>query len=85
MFYLPRLIVSRLGYSSPCFWDFLPRFSRFALGFGQGHYKRLKAYFKHLLSSYNALATVIGTKMQKRVRQRVCLHGAHVLMGKIEK
>ena len=87
MFYLPGLIASRLEHSSPCSLDFLPRFSRFAksLGFGQGNYKRLKDYFEHLLSSYNDLATGIGTKMQKRVRQRVCLYGAHALMGKIEK
>jgi hypothetical protein len=59
--------------------DFLPRLSGFAksLGFGQGNYKKLKAYFQHLLSSYNDLATGIGTKIQKGVRQRVCLQGAH--------
>lgn len=54
-------------------------------GIWQGNYKRLKAYFEHLLSSYNDLATKIGTKMQKRERQRVCLYGAHPLMRKIEK
>lgn len=45
--------------------------------FRQGNYEKLKAYFQHLLSTYNDLATGIGTKIQKGVRKRICLQGAH--------
>lgn len=47
------------------------------MGFGQGNYKRLKAYFQHLLSTYNDLASEFGIKIQKGIRQMICLQGAH--------